>query len=328
MNKRTAEFRVPRLRDGVGILWRDGVAVLEYREQGCELDFPAEVQPELRGLLDLLKKGTNVGTLELNAPSLCSELPDFLVELDRLGLVVETDVGGPRGGLKGAEFYRQLRRFATKVTQDRAKNLFYHRLSEGKVAKCQLVGYALEYYHLVKYAPRLIGPALAHTGTERTQNVLVEFLTSELGHDRMLLESLEAVGIRLEHLEHVMPLPSTFALITALGVFASQDPLSFKSALFVYEEADQRFGFAFEKQCQQLGMPAGFYEPILRHGAVNDDYSHGDITKILLSEVAFVSAEEQIVVKKHVANLIETLVGMETEILEYYSDSKVLPAVT
>lgn len=325
MNARKLEFRVPRLRKDVVISSGQGDLTLEYRDQGCDLGCPPPVRPELKRALSLLKRGSAIAELERAAPTLAGQLPEILKDLDRLGLLVEVAVAKPLGDLTGREFYRQLRRFAERVMRRSAHNRFYRALKRGEVTADQLIGYAIEYYHLVHYAPRLIAPALAHSDTARTHAILTDFLTSELGHDRMLLDSLQAVGIRESQLQYVMPLPSTFSLISGLGVFAAQEPLTFKSTLFLYEEADGRFNDAFKLRCQQTGLPEGFYGPIARHAQLNDDHDHGDISKLLLDEIPSIGAEEQVVIKKQVAVTIETLVFMEDEILQHYGSPGVLP---
>jgi hypothetical protein len=322
MHSRKIDLRSPRLRDGVAVEWSDRGASLEYREQGCDLDLPREAWPHLRRVLELLGKGASVARIEREAGLIAGEIPELIAELDRFGLVTETDIPKSANGMSGAKFYAELRRFAAAFTRRNSRNVFYHALTKGAATRSQIVGYALEYYHLVQAAPRIIAPSLAHTDTPRTHEVLTDFLTSELGHDRMLMACLQAAGIARDHLQHVMPLPSTFALISSLAVFAAQDPLSFKSALFIYEEADQRFNRALERRCREVGLPPEFYNPILQHGEINDEYDHGDISRTLLAEVPFVTAEEQLVVKKHVAVAIETLVWMEREILECYQEAK------
>ena len=318
MVERKLAFERPRLRPNVMIGWRNHTAALSYREQGCELDIPAEAETQARLLLELLVSGARVGKLVSAAPLLADQLPDFLEELDRLGLLLETHIPFQAGNLCGEEFYYRLRLFASKVTASRARNIFHRALTSRSVSREQLIGYVIEYYHLVNHASRIIAPALSHADTKKTHIILSNFLASEMGHDRMLLEALNAVGIREEHVTYLMPLPATFALISALAVLAAQDPLSFKSMLFVFEEADARFGKAFEQRCKELDMPTAFFEPVLRHADLNDEYDHGDISRDLLSEVAVVTIEQQSVVKKHVAVVLESLVEMETEILEHY----------
>lgn len=130
---------------------------------------------------------------------------------------------------------------------------------------------------------------------------------------------MQPLEIGSDLLDELQPLPSTFAVCATLGVLAAQDPLSFKCVVSIFEEANPRFNAAFARRCDELDMPTGFSEPILRHATINDEFDHGDITLDLLAEVEVVGSEEQLVAKKHTAVLLETLVNMEREILSQYA---------
>src|SRR5689334_7112089 len=79
--QRKLAFERPRLRPNVSIAWRDHTAVLQYREQGCELAMPAEAEAQAHSLLELLAAGTTVRKLISAAPQLADQLPDLLEEL-------------------------------------------------------------------------------------------------------------------------------------------------------------------------------------------------------------------------------------------------------
>ena len=201
-------------------------------------------------------------------------------------------------------------------------------MSDGTISKEQLIGYVLESYHITNLCPRLLAPALANYESISTQKLLQEFYVSELNHDVLVEKSLKSVGIMPEQLEWLQPLPMTFAICSSLGVFARYDSLSFKAALMLFEEDDKQFHELFEKRCQALDFASEFYRPILLHAKINEDGSHEDIAKILLTEVPYVSPEEQLSVKKNIANLIELMVLRTDEILDYYGDSSnVIPRI-
>ena len=116
----------------------------------------------------------------------------------------------------------------------------------------------------------------------------------------------------------MQPLPMTFKVCATLGVFARQHPLSFKSALMLFEEDDKIFLELFEQHCQQLHMPSDFYRPILLHSRINEEGAHDQITADLLADIPYVSPEEQLLVKKNMTLLVESMVLRTYEILDYY----------
>jgi len=314
-------FERPRLRDHVTVEVSGRSAILEYRQQGCTLEFPEGTEQEATSLVTALKQGGRTDA-ELRAahPVLGEELAVMLRELDALGLLTESGTPRVPDAIKGRQFYNDLYRMADRAKRRYFKSRYYEALLSGEVTRAQLIGYALEYYHLVAMAPTLLAPALAYADSPRSKTLLLDFYESELRHDRFLIGALGAVGVSADTLAETVPLPATFALCSSLGAYARQHLLSFKAALFLFEEPYDEFNDAFRARCQALEMPPRFYEPIIRHAALNEDAEHDAISERLVSDVEAVSTEEQQVVKKHIAIMIETLARQEEQILRYYGD--------
>ena len=135
---------------------------------------------------------------------------------------------------------------------------------------------------------------------------------------QILLEPRKEEPEKPKQLETMQPLPMTFTVCATLGVFARQHPLSFKSALMLFEEDDPVFHELFEQRCQALKLPADFYRPVLLHAHINEEGEHDQITADLLSEVSYVSSEEQQLIKKNMTLLIESMILRTYEILDYY----------
>lgn len=189
-------FVRPHIRDGVTVEMLPASARLTYRRQGCEIDFPSDGVAEASLLFDLLQRGTTTEELVAAAPGFAEQLDVLIFELDRLGLLDEADPGVPDGALSGRQFYRELIRFARRMEGRVAQSELYTALESGTAGRSVLIGYAIEYYHLVRMSVGLIAPVLAHAASRRTQELLQEFVGSEMGHDRMLADALATVGNR------------------------------------------------------------------------------------------------------------------------------------
>ena len=201
-----------------------------------------------------------------------------------------------------------------------APSRFYSALCDGTASRSQLVGYALEYYWLVRTAPALVAPSLATARTQAIHKTLQDFLVSEIDHDRYLLKVLRAAGVEGD-LTELQPLPTTFQLCASLGAYAQQHPLSFHSGLFLFEQPQPAFVDAFEARCVTLGLPTEFYLPLRQHSGINEDEDHGSISTRILGLVPAVSAEERFVVLRNISVLAETMIQQEHEILDYYGDA-------
>jgi Iron-containing redox enzyme len=319
-------FERPRFREGVELEFDDDGAECAYRDQGCRVEFGGAAPA--RKFLELLIEGGRTREELEEVSGFTDGAHEVLASLDTLGLLTETRLPAPTDVISGRQLYRNLRRMADALYDDEIGEHFYRTLIEGRATREQLVGYALEYYHLVRQAPRILAPALAKEEPGEISGVLQDFLAEELHHDRMLENSLSAVGITREQLRRTQPLASTFSLIASLGAYASQNPTTFKAALYLFEEPSPQFNEAFAQACARAGLPDAFVRPILAHARLNDDGDHGDISGRLLGMVPVVGAEEQHTVAKHLAILVETLALQDREIASYYgSPDAVVPRI-
>lgn len=310
-------FERPRLRDQVRLTFDDDGVECVYRDQSCRVDFHG--LGDARKLMELLVPGGHTrAELELLCPALNGQVADVLTALDALGLLTESHLPQPKGVISGRQLYRETRRVADSLYERVIDESFYQAMTDGTILRNQLVGYALEYYQLVRQAPRLVASALAKDLPGRIPEMLQDFLASELHHDRMLESALSAVGISAEQARRSQPLPMTFGLCAALGAYAAQNPLTFMAILFLFEETSPDFNSAFEAACLRTGLPSGFAGPILEHATLNDEGEHGNISAQLLAEIPVVGPEERHTVRKHVAITVETMALQERELLKYY----------
>ena len=281
----------------------------------------AEDRQEISQLLRLLQiGGFSSEELAQWCPGIQDKIHELLAEFELRDMLTEKHEKLNSHGLTGHQFYREICHFLMKIKEKLPASLFLQKMADGKLSKNQLIGYALESYHITHLCPRLLAPSLAHFESSATQKLLREFFVSELHHDRLIANSLKSVGIVGEQLKLMQPLPMTFAVASTLGVLASQHPLSFKAALMLFEEDDEQFHKLFKHHCQTLGLPSEFYQPILLHARINEEGDHEHITENLLAQIPYISQEEQWVVKKNMTILMESMVLRTQEIHDYYGN--------
>jgi hypothetical protein len=310
---------MPRFRDAVIAVGGATVADITLGSRHCSFEFLEQEAPGISRLFAHLKEGgLTVSELMERSPEIAEKIPPLLEELNRLRLLIESEQGQLDEVCSGAQLYRDVRRIADRTLERTARSSFQRALLEERATREQLIGYALEYYWLVKEAPGLIGPALATARSRAERAVLQDFLKSELGHDRFLESALEAVGVTHGEMESHLPLPATFAMCAALGVYARQHPLSFKACLFLFERAQPEFIDAFDNRCRALGLPEKFHAPLRAHAGINEGYDHEDISRSLMVLEPVVDSETCNVVKRHVSLMAETLIQQEEEILAFY----------
>lgn len=315
-------FKQPLFKEQLFFRFKDTEVEIFNRTQGCTISLEPQYKEETIQLLRLLQTGgMTPAELEQACPSIKKNIPELLIEFERRDLLIETKRKVTSEMMSGEQFYRDLCRFSDRLKYKFPPSPFSQKMIEGTITRNQLIGYALESYHVTHLCPRLLAPSIAKYESPVTQQILQDFFVSELHHDRLIENSLNSVGIQLEQLQQMLPLPMTFAVCSTLGVFAQQHPLSYKAALMLFEQDDPSFHQLFKQQCQVLGLPTEFYQPILLHASINEDGGHEDLTKILLAEVPYVSPEEQLLVKKNMAVVLESMVNRTHEILDYYENT-------
>lgn len=306
----------PRFRTGVRTDVGAEAAQIVLGERRCTFTFSKQDRPAVARLFDYLHEGgLSADDLAARTREIGGHVPRLLQDLDRLRLLTDSDPARVAQACSGQQLYREVVRVADRMVERVARSAFYQALVEGHATREQLIGYALEYHAIVQAAPGLIGPALGTANTAAERTLLQDFLKSELGHDRFLAKALKSVGVTPQDLALHQPLPATFALCASLGVYARQHPLSFKACLFLFERAQPAFVDAFDARCRELGLPEAFYGPLRAHAELNGEYDHGDISRALMALEAAVDAESCVVVKRHVAIMVETLIRQEEQIL-------------
>ncbi|MDZ8262454.1 pyrroloquinoline quinone biosynthesis protein PqqC [Nostoc sp. ChiQUE01b] len=311
----------PLFKDRVFLKFQDSEVEIRYGNQGCSITIPLEDHEEIVTLFRLLQiGGLSLEQLAQVCPGIQEDIPELLMDFTRRGFLMETQRKVKSHNVNGQQFYRELYRFLEYLKQQFPPSPFSQKMVDGTITKEQLIGYALESYHVTHLCPRLLAPSLANYESRNTQKLLQDFFVSELYHERLIENSLNSVGIKPEQLEKMQPLPMTFAVCSSLGVFASQHSLTFKAALMLFEQDDKAFHELFEQQCQAKELPVEFYKPILLHAGINQEGKHEDITRVLLAEIPYVSPEEQLVVKKNMTILMESMVKRTHEILDYYGN--------
>ncbi|NDL64749.1 iron-containing redox enzyme family protein [Acerihabitans arboris] len=323
-------FCFPRLRKGVAITTNDTGIALHYHEQGCDITVEPETKNKLFLFLKTLAKGKYstknlIQKFSENEGFCCVEI---IQRLDKLGLIDDGMQIKQTGALSGEDFYfSRLLPVVRKWQYNAGDSPFYSRMVSGKITNNEIIGFAMEYYHLVKMSPALIAPALSHNLNENIRALLLGLFIEEYDHDKMLLACLSEVGIDESVLLARQPLPATFMANASLGVYARQHFLSFFSALLLFETPSQMFNNTFIDACINKGLPEEFYNPIITHSDINEESDHDLITLNLLREIPVIAVEEQNVILVHICNLIEMLFEEDRQIVEFYSQKNDLRRV-
>lgn len=319
MHTHSQRFRYPKFRAGVLHTQVGNSHHLDYRLQSVVLEDPQEVS--LMELLTDLKTGY-LSTDELyrkhDARFEAEAVAALIVDLDKHYLLTESRYPKPVGVLSGKEFTRKLNATIASFHRKQGDSPLYTRMRDQSVTRTQLIGFAIEYYHIVKQAPKVISPAMAHHSSPEVYRGIKKLFLEEHDHESLLADALHAVGIDKQKLGQLTPLGSTFSIYSSLGVYARQHLLSFISALFLFEEPYPEFNELFIESCQRLDVPKAFWGPIIGHSNVNESGGHGNITNELLCHFPAISEEEARVALVHTCSLLELMGRWDSQICSNY----------
>lgn len=314
-------FKQPKFRDGVSYSKSQYQHHLDYRQQGVTIDVDGGDESIGNLLNALIIGGKSPETLKYEHPELSEQIEDIIAQLDNNYLLTESSYLPVKDTLSGKEFCNLIKRYTNAWHTKLGTSALYEVMKNGSASRTQLIGFAIEYYHIVKAAPCVIAPALSQNCPRPVFEGIKQLFLEEHDHDKLLLKALSVAGISEEKVRETTPLPGTFSVYCTLGTFARQHLLSFISSLFLFEEPYPEFNEKFVENCKIVGLPDEFWKPIVGHSAVNEEGGHHLITDELLEHISAISPEEARVTLIHIMTLLETMKLWDSQICDFYSES-------
>lgn len=117
-----------------------------------------------------------------------------------------------KSALTPEEFIQQLQKECDPLRQRCLEHPFVCEVEEGKLPVERLKRFALQDYWLLKETYRLGALAILTAPDLWAQELILQKVSTELGHNRMLLKFARALGLKDEEVERAEPLAGTMAL--------------------------------------------------------------------------------------------------------------------
>jgi len=131
-------------------------------------------------------------------------------------------------------------------------------LAEAKVGLPHYKAVLREIYHYSKEDPQIQALATVYfRGEDRsTVKMFLKHAMSEIGHDRMALDDLEALGEDISTIPSTLPLPTTIGL-TAFPFYQIQyhNPIGYLGYLYFLEYMPTRAGNGYMAALRAIGVP-------------------------------------------------------------------------
>lgn len=208
-----------------------------------------------------------------------------------------------------------------------SRQIGYHRLfgllREGEARREVFLGLLLETYHFVKSAPRHISTALSHCTDARWESLLSEYLAEEHGHWRLIVQTLERVGMREDWVVAAHPIIGTMSLINMLCDIGRQSTLSYLACTSLFEARREDFDAA-SKELEYIGAQYGCdpeaLAPLITHAGMDVGAEHSAILERALEAEGRVPAREAHLAVNCLHDLKHSFDQFHDQILQYYSD--------
>jgi hypothetical protein len=204
------------------------------------------------------------------------------------------------------------------------QNPFWRSLVDrpGDVPEKVYHGVCIENYHLLYRESYFDAPALSFSFSQTLRRRFNEFYCEELGHDRLLLKALQAIGLTEEELFMSAPLRETVALCNALSYWARHDPLFFFTTLGPLEGGNGADVDSYVLAMREKKMPEAFVAPVEKHANINKNSAHGLLTRELFDSVPVVSVADATRILRQTPLFIALYDQFYSAIWEHYSKDR------
>ncbi|MBX3018625.1 MAG: iron-containing redox enzyme family protein [Bdellovibrionaceae bacterium] len=169
------------------------------------------------------------------------------------------------------------------------------RLASGDLGLAHYKGFLFETYHNAGLNPQLQAYATLFIDG-RPRDAFKKFFQhaiSELGHDLLAIEDLEALGVARTEVLSSEPLPETRAFFAnTVYSIQSRGPASYLSYLFHLEYTPTQNGPAIMQMLKAKGVPEGALTFLHEHSTV--DINHLKLMRTYLSEVVRTEDERKL----------------------------------
>ena len=159
-------------------------------------------------------------------------------------------------------------------------------LTEGRVTLAQYKSVLREIYHYAKEDPQIQALATVYfRGEDRdTVKMFLKHAVSEIGHDRMALADLAALGEDVSRIPLSNPLPATMAL-TSFPFYQIQyaNPVGYLGYLYFLEHMPTAAGAAYANALAAAGVPTTAMTFLHEHTIV--DVAHNKLMEEYVSRL-------------------------------------------
>jgi pyrroloquinoline quinone (PQQ) biosynthesis protein C len=181
-------------------------------------------------------------------------------------------------------------------------------------------GIYVEQFHVTYRFVEIIGPLLTRRFKTPLRSRLFNYFQEEFGHEEYELETCIALGLNRTSVENAIPLPLTTIYIDTYSVLAQEAPLAFMLALMVTEGMLEQENPLHRKLHKIIEQSFQAKDIASKHHDVNEDLHHSSLTRLFLSEVQYLSPQQQEEMLQAALFVLELNFRALEEVAIFYAD--------
>jgi hypothetical protein len=308
------------------VLSEEPLIVRTHGDEEFEIESGKVTTNELNLLIGRLKKGCCFSDIATLLPEQSDEnIHALLAELEHNGVI--RPVVQARGKA-GMEALLEIEDLTNQLLYEKLyRNIFWINCTQASATddlpEGVVHGMVIENYHFLFRESYFDAPVLSYVPNTRVRLSMNSFFAEEYGHDELLLQALDQIGMSRENLIKTLPLPQTMALCNALSYWAHNDPLFFFTTLGVLEGKDISQD-SFLDAAYRVGIDKEFLRPVKEHSDINLKGEHGSLTRKIFSEISIIDQETMRRMRAQTHLFIELYDAFYTAVWQHYSNKKAL----
>lgn len=226
--------------------------------------------------------------------------------------------------IEKSQFFDKFEKAALMWSRQLNTHRLYKGLEQQQFPKDVLIGMILETYHYVASAPKHSATAIAHCNDKRLENILTHFFVDEYNHARLLLKTLENLGLSREQVINSKPLAGTQYLINTLCDLGRRHTLCYFGGTALFEGRADDFDQSkdsLEKICSNYGIDPSAVEPMVDHLRGDIVANHRGLLEEALDNVTHLEASIAQSIVNSCHELTEAFNFFSENIITYYSSA-------
>jgi hypothetical protein len=225
----------------------------------------------------------------------------------------------------GLDFMRQIEVITRDTLDLWGENKYISSINrQGGPSHPLTTGPFIEQYHVTRRFLEIIAPQLHTRFSPRLRQMFFQYYSEESGHEALESTTCESLGVSLETLSKIKPLPLHYAFVDMLTWLALNDPISSFASIMAIEGV---YGEP-PKMSMRLASAAedktSFNEVIKVHDDLNENLNHNSISRDLFEQIKSVNIKQQQQTIRRILFLIELNHRAWTDIEKFYGSQESL----